>query len=388
MDDAHLINLINQYERVDENQFLSLIDQNQGIIQKICILYRDSWDDRQDLFQEIVFRLWKSGLTFDDKEKFRLCMYRISLSTAIAGLNKKKPDALYPSILPDKQETQQKPQDHSAQLHKGLKKLTDDSNAIITLYLEDLSYQETQQKPEAPSAQLLKALKELTDDDKAIITLYLEDLSYQEIATITGISETIAGVKLSRIKKKIQQFSSKSDWQTIEVVPKRYAELRSMMPEHSQPVLKRIRKVLIFETIAFTIFLFVYYALFDGNRKPLHIHVLLAITMLISILHNAVVYMLTKSPFKAASIKKSLEKLLFKLKAQAVLTIVSRVMVTGCLFIFLMSVITFNTNKYFISAFIILTLVIQVVLMSGIWMKRIRQLRNTIERLKRQKEFR
>jgi RNA polymerase sigma-70 factor (ECF subfamily) len=37
------------------------------------------------------------------------------------------------------------------------------------------------------------------------MTLYLEDLSYQEIAAITGLTENNVGVKLNRIKTKIQQ---------------------------------------------------------------------------------------------------------------------------------------------------------------------------------------
>jgi RNA polymerase sigma-70 factor (ECF subfamily) len=53
--------------------------------------------------------------------------------------------------------------------------------------------------------QLFAALKKLDDDEKALITLYLEALSYKEIAAITGITENNVGVKLNRIKNKIQQ---------------------------------------------------------------------------------------------------------------------------------------------------------------------------------------
>ncbi|MNL55004.1 RNA polymerase sigma factor SigX [compost metagenome] len=51
---------------------------------------------------------------------------------------------------------------------------------------------------------LFNALRQLNDGDKALITLYLEDLSYQQIAEITGITENYVGVKLNRIKIKIQ----------------------------------------------------------------------------------------------------------------------------------------------------------------------------------------
>jgi RNA polymerase sigma-70 factor (ECF subfamily) len=52
---------------------------------------------------------------------------------------------------------------------------------------------------------LFAALKKLNDEEKALITLYLEELSYRQIAEITGITENNVGVKLNRIKGKIQQ---------------------------------------------------------------------------------------------------------------------------------------------------------------------------------------
>ncbi|WP_235324576.1 sigma factor [Pedobacter lusitanus] len=45
---------------MDETQFLVLIKTHQGIIHKICRLYRDTPEDREDIFQEITFQLWKA----------------------------------------------------------------------------------------------------------------------------------------------------------------------------------------------------------------------------------------------------------------------------------------------------------------------------------------
>lgn len=152
---------------MDETEFLALIDQHQGIIHKICRLYRDSKEDREDLFQDIVFQLWKSAHTFRGDAKFSSWMYRIALSTAIAVYRKKKPDIRYVPALPDEQDTQP--------------------------------------PAEEQREELFHALKQLNDADKALITLYLEDLSYQEIAEIVGITESNVGVRLNRIKNKIQQ---------------------------------------------------------------------------------------------------------------------------------------------------------------------------------------
>jgi len=152
---------------MDEPEFLALIDQHQGIIHKICSLYRDTKEDREDLFQEIVFKLWKSAPTFRGEAKFSSWMYKVALSTAITVFRKKKPDIRYMPELPDKQDVQT--------------------------------------QPDEQREQLFLALKQLNDADKALITLYLEDLSYQQIAEIVGISETNVGARLNRIRSRIQQ---------------------------------------------------------------------------------------------------------------------------------------------------------------------------------------
>ena len=152
---------------MDEVQFLEKMKEHQGIIHKICRLYRESKEDREDLFHEILFQLWKSVSTFDNRSKFSTWMYRVALSTAIADYRKKKPAIQYHAELPEREEEQ------------GL----DDEQRDL----------------------LLQAIKSLNDADKALILLYLEDFSYKEIADIAGITENNVGVKLSRIKGKIQQ---------------------------------------------------------------------------------------------------------------------------------------------------------------------------------------
>ena len=149
---------------MEESAFLQQIDQHQGIIHKICRLYRDSPEDREDLFQEIVFQLWKTKHTFQGKAKFSSWMYKVALSTAIATFRKKKPAIIYTPQLPDLPQAEE----------------------------------EDQQRQ-----QLFAALKQLDDADKALMALYLDDLSYEEIAEITGISENYVGVKLTRIRNRI-----------------------------------------------------------------------------------------------------------------------------------------------------------------------------------------
>ncbi|MXV15611.1 RNA polymerase sigma factor [Hufsiella ginkgonis] len=155
---------------MDETVFLQLVTANQGIIHKICRLYRNGTTDREDLFQEIVFQLWKAFPAFKGNARVSTWMYRIALNTAIASFRKKKPDITYPDALPD--------------LHEEPR--VNEEQALR-------------------QDQLFNAIARLDDSEKALITLYLEELTYHEIAEIMGISENNVGVKLNRVKNKIRK---------------------------------------------------------------------------------------------------------------------------------------------------------------------------------------
>jgi len=158
---------------MNEPQFVALIQEYQRIIHKICHLYRDSAEDREDLFQEIVYQLWKGYAGFEGRAKVSTWIYRIALNTAIASFRKKRPSIDYVQAVPDVEDEQQS---------------------------EELALRKEQ---------LLSALKQLDDSEKALISLYLDELSYQQIADITGITENYIGVKLNRIKNKLQKILKK-----------------------------------------------------------------------------------------------------------------------------------------------------------------------------------
>lgn len=156
---------------MDEAQFISDIQQYQKIIHKICHLYRDSREDREDLFQEITFQLWKAFPSFKNQSKISTWIYRIALNTAIATFRKNKPAIDYVADLPDMRSENQN-EEHDTRHER-----------------------------------LFLLLKKLDDSEKVIITLYLEELSYQQIAEIVGINENYVGVKINRIKTKIQNLN-------------------------------------------------------------------------------------------------------------------------------------------------------------------------------------
>lgn len=51
--------------------------------------------------------------------------------------------------------------------------------------------------------ELYQQIQNLKEEEKSLILLHLEGLSYQEMASVTGYSVNLVGVKLNRIKKRL-----------------------------------------------------------------------------------------------------------------------------------------------------------------------------------------
>lgn len=151
-----------------EAAFLKVVDEYQNIIHKVSRMYRDTPEDQEDLFQEIVFQLWKAYPAFRGESKVSSWMYRIALNTAIAVFRKQKVGVEFTASIPEK--------------------------------LHPADTAETSENEE----RMYEALRQLNSAEKALISLYLEDYSYQEIAEITGISESNVGVRLNRAKTKLK----------------------------------------------------------------------------------------------------------------------------------------------------------------------------------------
>ena len=151
-----------------EKEFIELIRSHQGILHKICNIYflRDPY--KEDYYQEMLIRLWKSYPGFRNQSAFSTWLYRVALNTAIDIIRKQ-------SLVP--KHTELSKTEYNIADHKNI-----ESDNKEKLY---------------------QAINQLSDIEKAIMILYLEDFSYNEIAEITGISENYAGVKINRIKTQL-----------------------------------------------------------------------------------------------------------------------------------------------------------------------------------------
>ncbi|HEY8894790.1 MAG TPA: hypothetical protein VIM79_08235 [Niastella sp.] len=179
----------------------------------------------------------------------------------------------------------------------------------------------------------------------------------------------------------MEQDALRSAWSAANTASKNNNELIAMLREGQHPVLTHIRRQLIIETIAFTIFLFLYYNIFDGDRKPLYANLLIAGSMLLVITHNIIGYVFTKSSIKGNNIKQSLEHHLVSLKKHAAISIICRALMAGCLLAFFASVISFTASKYWALAAIVAIFFVQLIALWGIWLKRIRKLKGLIDNL-------
>lgn len=154
-----------------EHQFVTELENNQGIVHKVCSLYTHNRDAHNDLFQEITIQLWKAYPKFRGESKFSTWMYRVALNTAITLYRKSK----------KRVQTQ------------------DFDSVIFKIKAEEYDPEEEQQL-----TLMYQAIRELGDIEKALVFLYLEDKSYSEISETLGISEVNARVKMNRVKNKLK----------------------------------------------------------------------------------------------------------------------------------------------------------------------------------------
>ncbi len=160
-------------DRMLKDSFIERLNNNQGIISKICNIYCFNEEDRKDLYQEITLQLWRSYPGFKQLSAFSTWMYRVSLNTALYYKRKE---------------------------NKHQNNYTINEN--ITASIEDDDYKSDL---EEELKYLFIAITELKKIDRAIIMLYLDKRSYQEISDITGLSRSNVSVKLVRIKLQLEK---------------------------------------------------------------------------------------------------------------------------------------------------------------------------------------
>ena len=161
-----------------QQTFQNILNDYQDKIYRLCCSYVTHPEDRKDLYQDIMLRIWKNLDSFREQSSSGTWVYRVSVNTSI---------------------------DH-------LRKQTRKNQTTISIPIDDLRISDESTNIEQDyikserMRRLYDSMNTLSFLDKTLITLYLEDLSYRDISAVLGISEQNVGVRLHRVKKALENY--------------------------------------------------------------------------------------------------------------------------------------------------------------------------------------
>ncbi|PQB06809.1 RNA polymerase [Polaribacter filamentus] len=154
-----------------EVDFDQILKKNKHKIFRLCRIYAVAPIEPQDLFQEVVFQIWKSLDNFKGKSAIDTWVYKVAINVCLRS------------------------------------KMKFDKSNNKTERFDSIHFTPLEKEVNASELEKFEYLKEciatLNESDTPLIVLYLDDLSYKEISLITGLSENHIAVKMKRIRKKL-----------------------------------------------------------------------------------------------------------------------------------------------------------------------------------------
>jgi RNA polymerase sigma factor (sigma-70 family) len=164
--------------QANKDQFIAIISENKKLIYKVCNSYCRDTDDRKDLVQEVIIRLWQAFGNYNPDYKLSTWMYRIALNTAIS--------------------------------HYRSGKRRNESTISLSESLIDIADDNPETALDENVKQLYQFINQLDELNRALMILYLDDNNYREIAEILGITETNVATRISRVKQQLKQQFAKN----------------------------------------------------------------------------------------------------------------------------------------------------------------------------------
>ncbi|NNF19928.1 MAG: sigma-70 family RNA polymerase sigma factor [Flavobacteriaceae bacterium] len=158
-----------------EEAFVAIIQEHEGIIYKITTVYTNSVSEQQDLYQDIVYQLWRAYDSFRGESKVSTWMYRVALNTAFSRIRKEKRQPR--SVALDHLKIRQA-EPYDKQFEERLRAMYEQIDQLNSL-------------------------------DKGLILLLLEGKKYEEIGEITGLTKSNVGTRISRIKERLRNKMTK-----------------------------------------------------------------------------------------------------------------------------------------------------------------------------------
>jgi len=158
----------------DEHEFLTLVNENRNRILRVCRVYAWNSADQDDLYQEILLQIWRGLPTLKERQFASTWLYRVAINTAISFSRKRA---------------------------SRTGRVVHFESSDLTRTIE--SQQTSEKGTDDRIADLYTAIYKLDPLEKALVTLFLEDFTYEQMAEATGISANNVGVMLHRAKKKL-----------------------------------------------------------------------------------------------------------------------------------------------------------------------------------------
>lgn len=154
-----------------ESEFERTIEENVGVLHKLCRVYTFSRGEYEELFQEMLVQIWRSNENFRGEAKISTFVYRICINTALS---------------------------FRSEIARRKNRFEPLDGKIFAAPAPEEDKDERRRK-------LYAAIRELKPIDRAIVSLYLDDKSYEETAEILGISKTNVATRLMRLKKQLTE---------------------------------------------------------------------------------------------------------------------------------------------------------------------------------------
>ena len=155
-----------------ELEFTRLVKKHKTVVYTVCYMFAGCREEAEDLFQDVLVRLWKGYDSFRGESDLKTWIYRVSLNTCMNGLKKKK-----------KWKTSHIPLSFDVDFFG---EISDRTLQVRRLY---------------------DRINRLGLVDRALILLWLEGLSYEEIGAVIGISVKNVSFQLYRIKEELKKMN-------------------------------------------------------------------------------------------------------------------------------------------------------------------------------------
>lgn len=155
--------------RPDE-QFKAWLQEHRGILAKVAGAFTSSADERDDLIQEMLIRLWESMPSFRGECRVATWIYQVALNRALTWrrAESRRRQRLVPLVdAPD----HRNPSDPNAE-------------RLQRMYAE---------------------LRRLDEVDRSLLLMSLDGCSYREMATVMGMTESHVGARLTRARRTLSE---------------------------------------------------------------------------------------------------------------------------------------------------------------------------------------